>query len=149
MQEIIPLISSGTEGPLGLKHLPRLWAKTLLSAHKRLPTGYKDVKPGFDFMILEGLGIDPEKVHDYIFSAKPSYLQFENWLCAQPETDSSPENIDRINKIVTDRKKAPSSREKMLKANNLPLDSPIDSSIMMNNLDDWRELYLSLGSTSE
>ena len=32
MDTIIPLISSGTEGPLGVKHLPRLWLKTLLSA---------------------------------------------------------------------------------------------------------------------
>lgn len=144
MQNIIPLISSGTEGPLGLKHLPRLWIKTLLSAHGKLPEGYKDVKPGFDFMILEGLGIAPEKVRSYIFEFKPSYLEFEEWIRSQPEADTSSENIDRINKIVIDRKKSDSSREKMFKQNNLPLDSPIRSSIMMNNLDDWRELHVSL-----
>ncbi|MEO0796835.1 MAG: DUF5069 domain-containing protein [Verrucomicrobiota bacterium] len=145
MDKIIPLVSSGTEGPLGLKHLPRLWAKTLLSAFGRLPDGYKDVRPGFDFMILEGLGLDPDNVRTYIFEERPSYLQFEDWVKTQPEVDVSPENIAKVNEIVVARKKGEGSRQKMLEQNGLPLDSPIDDSIMLNNLDDWRELHLSLG----
>ncbi len=144
MEPILPLISSGTEGPLGLKHLPRLWLKTLLSAHGRLPAGYKDIRPGFDFMVLEGLGVDPDEARDYIFREKPGYLAFEGWIRARPGADTSPENIARINRLVVERQKSPASRAQLLAENGLPSDSPIGDSIMLNNLDDWRSLYASL-----
>ncbi|MEM7603432.1 MAG: DUF5069 domain-containing protein [Verrucomicrobiota bacterium] len=144
MNPIVPTISSGTEGPLGLKHLPRLWQKALLSAHGRLPEGYKVVQPGFDFMILEGLGLDPDEVKNYIIEQRPSYLQFESWISSHPDADITPENIARINEVVVTRKKSPKSRAKMLQENSLPADSPIDDSIMLNCLDDWRELHEAL-----
>ena len=74
---IIPLISSGTTGPLGVKHLPRLWLKTLLSATGHMPAGYKDLRPGFDYMVLEGLGINPDAAREFIVNDRPTYLAFE------------------------------------------------------------------------
>lgn len=145
MESIVPAISSGTEGPLGLKHLPRLWLKTLLAACGRLPEGYKATGPGFDYMILEGLGLDPDEVREYIFAEKPSYLAFEAWIREHPDSDTSPENIAKVNQAVEERNKAPESRAKMLEENGLPEDAPIYSSIMLNNLDDWREIYIALG----
>ncbi|MEM9227791.1 MAG: DUF5069 domain-containing protein, partial [Verrucomicrobiota bacterium] len=100
MEPIVPTISSGTVGPLGVMHLPRLWQKTLLSACGRLAEGYKDVKPGFDYMCLEGLCIDPESARTFIFTEKPSYLQFEAWLKEQPGASLSPENIAKVNDII-------------------------------------------------
>lgn len=144
MDKIVPLISSGTEGPLGLKHLPRLWLKTLLSAHGRLLSGYKDVQPGFDFMCLEGIGIDPEAARDYLFREKPSYLRFEAWVKAQPGADLSPETIARVNKAITQRQKTDESRRKVLEESGLPDDGNITDGVMINNLDDWRAFYLSL-----
>lgn len=141
MEKIFPLISSGTEGPLGIKHLPRLWIKTLLSACHRLPEGYKDVRPGFDFMVLEGLGIDPDAARLFIMNNRPSYLAFEQWISEQPNVDISEANVAKINDIVESRKKSPKSRITMLQANGLPEDSPIDSSIMLNNLDDWKSIH--------
>ncbi len=141
MDKIIPTISSGTEGPLGVVHLPRLWLKTLLSAYDRLPTGYKDIQPGFDFMVLEGLGIEPEAARDYIKTVRPSYLQFESWIKSQPNVDLSAENIVRINEMVRERKKGDDARRKLLAENGLPDDGTIINSIMLNNLDDWREIY--------
>jgi hypothetical protein len=141
METIIPLISSGTEGPLGVKHLPRLWLKAFLAAKGRLAEGYKHIGPGFDFMVLEGLGIEPEKVRTYINENKPSYLAFEGWLQEQPEVDLSPENISRVNQILLERKKKADSRKKMLAENGLEEDAPIDDSIMLNNLDDWRAIH--------
>ena len=32
MSKIVPLISSGIAGPLGVLHLPRLWQKVLLES---------------------------------------------------------------------------------------------------------------------
>jgi len=141
MEKIIPLISSGTEGPLGVKHLPRLWLKTLLAAVGRLPEGYKDIRPGFDFMVLEGLKIDPEGARHFITQSRPSYLQFEAWVRSQTGADLSPENIAKVNAVVVERKKGPESRSELLEEKGLPPDSPIEDSIMLNNLDDWRSLY--------
>ncbi len=138
---IIPLISSGTEGPLGVKHLPRLWLKTLLSSVGELPPGYKDIRPGFDFMVLEGLKLDPDRVRDFILENRPTYLQFEDWIRTRGEADLSPENIARVNTIVVERKKAGESRKRMLEENGLSEECDITDSIMMNNLDDWREIH--------
>ncbi len=138
---IIPLISSGTEGPLGVKHLPRLWLKTLLSSVGELPPGYKDIRPGFDFMVLEGLKLDPDRVRDFILENRPTYLQFEDWIRTRDEADLSPENIARVNTIVVERKKAGESRKRMLEENGLSEECDITDSIMMNNLDDWREIH--------
>lgn len=141
MEKIIPLISSGSAGPLGVKHLPRLWLKGLLAGVGRLPEGYKDIRPGFDFMVLEGLGLDPEKVRTYLVTHRPSYLAFEAWLQAQPEANLAADTIARVNRIVVERKKGSDSRRKMLAENGLPEDAPIEDSIMLNNLDDWRALH--------
>ncbi len=141
MENIVPLISSGTEGPLGLKHLPRLWVKTLLSAAGRLPQGYKAVGPGFDYVVLQGLGVDLEAARAFIFQQRPSYLAFEQWIREQPGVDVSPENIAKINGILVDKKKVPEARLEILRDNELPEDTPIEDGIMLNNLDDWKALH--------
>jgi len=141
MEKIIPLISSSTEGPMGLKHLPRLWIKTLFSATGRLPDGYKDVRPGFDYIVLEGLGINPDSARDFIFKHRPTYLSFEQWIREQPGVDVSPENISKINEILVTKTKPPEVRSQILKENGLPEESPIQDSIMLNNLDDWKSVH--------
>lgn len=141
MEKIIPLISSSTEGPLGIKHLPRLWVKTLLSARERLPEGYKDVRPGFDYIVLEGLGINPDSAREFIFKNLPTYLSFEKWICEQPGVDISPENISKINEVLVTKTKAPEVRTQILRESGLPEESPINDSIMLNNLDDWKSVH--------
>src|ERR1700753_2200331 len=84
MEKIIPVISSGTEGPLGVKHLPRLWLKTLLGAAGRLPKGYKDIRPGFDYMVLEGLGINPDSARDFIFKTSLPISPLNNGSATSP-----------------------------------------------------------------
>jgi hypothetical protein len=141
MEKIIPVISSDTVGPLGLKHLPRMWLKTLLSATGRLAPGYKDIRPGFDFMLLEGLGINPDIARDFIFKNRPTYLTFEKWITEQPGVDISPANIAKINATIVNRLKSPEARMEVLTANGLPDDSPITDGIMINNLDDWKAVH--------
>ncbi len=141
MEKTIPLISSGTEGPLGIKHLPRLWIKTLLSATGRLPEGYKDIRPGFDYLVLEGLGINPDSARDFIFKNLPAYLSFEQWICEQPGVDVSQANISKINEIVTGKTKAPEARIQILRASGLSEDIQIKDAIMLNNLDDWKSVH--------
>jgi hypothetical protein len=144
MKNIIPLISSGTAGPLGVKHLPRLWLKTLLSATGNLPEGYKDIRPGFDYMVLEGLGINPDSAREFIIGHRPTYLAFEKWVGAQPKADISATNISKINDLIENTTKSPEARISILKDNGLPEDSPIESSMMLNNLDDWKSIHAQL-----
>ena len=147
MRNIIPLISSGTAGPLGVKHLPRLWLKTLLSATGNLPEGYKDVRPGFDYIVLEGLGINPDSAREFITGNRPTYLAFENWVCEQPGADISEANIAKINDLIESRTKSPEVRISILKENGLTEDSPIESSVMLNNLDDWKAIHAQISGT--
>ena len=46
MAKIVPLISSGVAGPLGVLHLPRLWLKCSLEARGKLADGYPGIGKG-------------------------------------------------------------------------------------------------------
>lgn len=141
MEPIIPLISSDTTGPLGIKHLPRLWLKTLLAAVGRLPEGYKDIRPGFDYIVLEGLKINPDAARSFIMNSRPSYVAFESWIRRQPGVDLSAENIARVNWAIVERKKSAEARQTVLSENGLSQDTPIEDGVMINNLDDWRAVH--------
>jgi hypothetical protein len=58
----VPLISSGTAGPLGVLHLPRLWQKVSLEAAGKLASGYPGIGRGFDAMTCAALGLDEQAV---------------------------------------------------------------------------------------
>jgi len=143
--QIVPLISSGTKGPLGVLHLPRLWCKALLAAVGRLPEGYKDIRPGADYLILEGLNIDPDAAREFINTKRPTYLEFEAWIRDQPGANLTPGNIARLNAELTAKQKGDASRQKILAENGLPDDGEITDSIMLNNLIDWKEFHDGLG----
>ena len=74
---IVPLVSSGTAGPLGAIHLPRLWLKLSLAGIGALPGGYDECGAGFDAMTLNALGLDRQKTIDFVRKSKPTYMQFE------------------------------------------------------------------------
>src|SRR4029078_12256530 len=76
----VPLISSGTAGPLGVLHLPRLWQKVSLEEAGKLASGYPGIGHGFDAMTLAALGLEEQGVRDYIRQNKPTYPQFEAWV---------------------------------------------------------------------
>src|SRR3954453_15983701 len=76
----VPTISSGTAGPLGVLHLPRLWLKVSLESAGKLAPGYPGIGRGFDAMTCAALGLDEQAVTDYISQNKPTYPQFEAWV---------------------------------------------------------------------
>ena len=82
-QATIPLVSSGTKGPLGAAHLPRLWLKLSLAAHGQLPSDYDECGKGFDQMTLTALGLDRQKTIDFVRNNHPSYMEFEEWVVQQ------------------------------------------------------------------
>src|SRR5687768_13987497 len=100
MNNIVPLISSGVAGPLGVVHLPRLWLKASLEAKGKLAPGYPGCGKGYDQMVLDGLGLDRQKTLDYIKTNRPSYTQFESWVKQQPGVKLDKSNIDNLNKSI-------------------------------------------------
>ena len=79
----VPMISSGTSGPLGVLHLPRMWQKVSLESQDKLAAGYPGIGKGYDQMVLDGIGLQKDAVVNYIKAEKPSYCDFEAWIKKQ------------------------------------------------------------------
>ena len=145
MDKIVPLISSGTCGPLGVLHLPRLWLKGLLGATGQLAEGYKDIGPGYDHMVLEGLGIDPDKAREFIRANKPSYIQFEEWVKSYPGAKLDKANIFRVNAGIAGYIHSDDVRKDILGSCGAKSEGDVSpGAIDLNNLDDWQTVHQAL-----
>jgi hypothetical protein len=139
---IVPLISSGVAGPLGVLHLPRLWLKASLESKGLLAAGYPGIGHGYDMMVLHALGLDPEAVRGFIAGSRPTYPQFEAWIAAQPGVNLTKGNIHKLNVSIAGYIHAADVRTAVLAANGLPDDgSVLPDAISLNNLDDWFEFH--------
>jgi hypothetical protein len=78
----IPLISGRVAGPLGIRHLPRLWYKLRLFAHGRLPEGYRHGDGGSDAEIIDTLGLDRGALLRFVARDEPDHQAFEAWIRA-------------------------------------------------------------------
>ena len=137
----VPMISSGTAGPLGVLHLPRLWQKVSLDAAGKLATGYPAIGRGFDAMTCAALGLDEQAVTDYIKQSKPTYPQFEAWVQKNAKS-CTPEAIEKHNAAVRGYNHDDETRGKILGQCSLPdnASAPKDA-VNLNNLDDWYEFH--------
>jgi hypothetical protein len=141
----VPLISSGTAGPLGVLHLPRLWLKSSLEARGKLAAGYPGCGKGYDQMVLDGLGLDRQKTLDYVRNSRPSYTQFENWIKQQPGVKLDQANVEKLNGAIRGYIHDDATRQSICSGSGLADDSaaPRDA-VNLNNLDDWSEFYNSV-----
>jgi hypothetical protein len=137
MNTIVPLISSGVAGPLGVIHLPRLWLKASLEAVGKLAPGYPGAGKGYDQMVIDGLGLNRDAVLNFIKTKKPTYPQFEAWVKQQPGVKLDKASIDKLNSSITGYSHDDATRKEILSANGLPDGSPRDA-VNLNNLDDWQ-----------
>lgn len=142
MSTIVPLISSGVAGPLGVIHLPRLWLKVSLECRGKIAPGYPGCGMGYDQMVIDGLGLRKEAVIDFIKTKRPTYPQFEAWIKSQPGAKLDSESINKLNNAVRGYNHADETRKSILQANGIPDDAkaPHDA-VNLNNLDDWKEIY--------
>ena len=138
--KIVPLISSGTKGPLGVLHLPRLWQKVSLEAAGKIADGYPGIGAGYDAMVIAGLSLDTEAVRAHITNDKPTYPQFEAWIQAQDGAKLDDASIGELNASIEGYNHDDSTRQGILSANGLPDGDPKDA-INLNNLDDWLEFH--------
>jgi hypothetical protein len=140
--KLVPLISSGVAGPLGVLHLPRLWQKVSLEARGLLADGYPGAGQGYDQMVIDGLGLDRDAVLAYIADTRPTYPQFETWVKGQPGVKLEAASIKALNDSITGYNHADEVRKSILGADSIPDDAnaPKDA-INLNNLDDWHEFH--------
>jgi hypothetical protein len=137
-REIVPLISSGTAGPLGAIHLPRLWLKVSLAAAGRLPEGYDECGAGFDAMTLSALGLDREKTIAFVRTSKPTYTAFEKWVVANGKTDSA--TIERHNAAIRGYNHGDDLGKAMRGASSIE-DAAVKDAITLNTVEDLDEVH--------
>ncbi|WP_438479875.1 DUF5069 domain-containing protein [Oleiharenicola lentus] len=141
MSTYVPLISSGTVGPLGVLHLPRFWQKASLEARGKLDSRYPGCGKGYDQMTLDGLGLNREATLTFIKDKRPSYPQFEAWIKAQPGVKLDAPSVEKHNAAVRGYNHADNVRTDILSANGIPDDRTILDAIRLNDLDSWNEFH--------
>ena len=141
MTKIIPLISSGTAGPLGVLHLPRLWLKASLGAAGKLHPDYPSCGHGYDQMILDGLKLDKAEFESFIADSKPTYPEFEAWVLARSGGTLDAAAVAKLNAAIAGYIHADEVRTAVLSANGIPDEGKIRDAVMLNNLDDWHAFH--------
>jgi hypothetical protein len=142
MNTIVPLISSGTAGPLGVLHLPRLWLKVSLESCGKLAAGYPGAGKGYDQMVIDGLGLNRDAVINYIKSEKPTYTQFEAWVKNQPGAKVDQASIDKLNSAIKGYIHDDATRKGIFGACGFgDSDCSFRDAVNLNNLDDWNEFH--------
>jgi hypothetical protein len=136
--QIIPLVSSGTAGPLGAIHLPRLWAKLTLDAAGRLPEDYDAFGSGFDQLTVSDLGLKKEDVLEYMRSKKPTYVEFEEWVVAHGKTD--PETIRKHNENVRGYNHGDETASRIRGETGLKR-TDVKDAVTLNSLEDLQAFY--------
>jgi hypothetical protein len=142
MNTIVPLISSGVAGPLGVLHLPRFWLKVSLESRGKLAPGYPGCGKGYDQMVLDALGIKKEAAVEYIKTNRPTYPQFEAWVKKQPGVKLDKATVEQLNNSIRGYIHDDGTRKSVLSANGIPDDaSACKDAVNLNNLDDWKEFH--------
>lgn len=145
MAGMIPTISSGVAGPLGVLHLPRFWSKVLMDAKGVLHEDYPACGMGYDQMVLDALGLDKETTLAYIADNSPTYPQFEAWVLEQRGGSLDADAVAKLNAAIEGYNHDDDTRKGILDANGLEDDGSILDAVNLNNLDDWCEFHASLG----
>jgi hypothetical protein len=155
LEPIVPQISSRSVGPLGIKHLPRLWVKALIDAVDALPDGFRTHRMrilrhsgtlerevavgglgGLDVPFLEHFGIDVDRCASFL-QTLPTYPAFEVWVLVNA-TRLEPERIAEYNARRIDARPEKAALDRAA----VGLDDPdLLWSYVLNDLQDWQALH--------
>jgi hypothetical protein len=136
----VPLISSGTAGPLGAIHLPRLWTKLTLNAAGKLADGYDFCGAGFDQMTVDALNVKRDEVVAYITERKPTYIEFENWVIEKNGGSVPAAAIEKHNSAIRGYHHSDELAASMRAASGVT-DASIKDAVTLNTLEDLDELH--------
>ena len=139
--KVVPLVSSGTAGPLGAIHLPRLWLKLSLASVGALPEGYDECGTGFDAMTLDALGLNRATTIEFVRRNKPTYMEFEEWVVANGKTDKA--TIERHNAAIRGYNHGDELAQKMRHAAKIK-DHAVRDAVSLNTVEDLDELHARL-----
>jgi hypothetical protein len=138
--KIVPLISSGTAGPLGAVHLPRLWTKLTLAAAGALPEGYDSAGAGFDQMTIDALNLNRDEVIAYVTEKKPTYTQFEQWVVERNGGSIPAATIEKHNAAIRGYHHSDELGAKMRSASGIT-DHAIKDAVTLNTIEDLDEFH--------
>jgi hypothetical protein len=107
---IVPAISPGTFGLLGVPHLPRCWLKQLLAAAGLLPKGYRLTDERADDAVPGALGISPDAFQKFLVREQPPYVAFESFVASHATQDPrtvrwsdvdglDPQSLERVHRF--------------------------------------------------
>jgi hypothetical protein len=136
--KVVPLISSGTAGPLGAVHLPRLWLKLSLATVEALPEGYDECGEGFDAMTLGALGLDRAKTIAFVRENRPTYMEFEDWVVTHGKTDKA--TIDKHNAAVRGYHHGDEKGKQMRHVSKIK-DESVKDAVSLNTIEDLDEVH--------
>ncbi len=137
--KVTPLISSGTAGPLGAVHLPRLWAKLTLGAAGVLADGYDLCGTGFDQMTIDALGLDRDATIAFVREKRPTYMEFERYVVQVNGGDLSQDKIAKHNAAIRGYNHSDELAAQMRAASGVT-DASIKDAVTLNTLEDLDEL---------
>jgi len=140
MQKLPPIAPVTAKGPLGVVHLPRMWAKALQHATGYLQDDYI-VGCGLDRGVMGALGIDADKAIAFIESERPTYLEFENWIVGEAGGSLSEEKIRAANEAILGRRFDPEHAREFREEIGLSDESGIDSAALLDTFDDWVQFH--------
>jgi len=141
-KQVVPFIPSSATGPLGVAHLPRLWTKLSLGNAGVLAEGWDYCGTGFDDMTINDLGLDKQKLLDYVKGSKPTYVQFEEYVTANGNTDAA--TVKKHNDAVFGYNHGDDTCKGIRGTTGLKGDSVKDA-VTLNMLEDLHELHTQLG----
>lgn len=139
MEKLPPIAAVTAKGPLGIVHLPRMWAKALQHATGHLVDDYI-VGCGLDQAVTSALGIDMAKALAYIQTEKPTYHEFENWIVAEAG-GIGPEKVKAANDAILGMRFGPERAKVFREEIGLAAESSVDSAAELDTLDDWLQFH--------
>lgn len=136
---LVPVLSSSVYGPMGIKHLPRLWLKILLAGCGRLPEGYRHGVGGFDEFLTTTLGLDRDAFVAFIRDERPGYLALESWVRANA-ANLTPQAIAAVNARI-ETAELPEAMRTERYARLAFSDPSYVNAVALNDLDDWASMH--------
>jgi hypothetical protein len=97
-QPVVLVTGSDIDGPLGIVHLPRLWAISILGTAGCLADGVAADPHGFDSLVTHGLRVEPRALRHHL-ATLPTYVQTEAWVRAHTRR-LDPATIARVNDTI-------------------------------------------------
>jgi len=88
----------GEVGLLGLRHLKRIWARTL-AAQRGHPVPASLDERHLDYLVIHAIGVGLEQTSDYFARGAPGFDDFERWIAATTG-GVDPLRVARINAAV-------------------------------------------------